>query len=76
MSVVTVGPLSDSFGRRRPVALTGLTLLSIGVLASAFAPNLGTLMALRVVTGLGGGMIPPNSMAAVADSVPQLAVPR
>jgi len=41
VSVVTVGPLSDSFGRR-PVALTGLTLLSIGVLASAFAPNLGT----------------------------------
>lgn len=75
VSVVTVGPLSDSFGRR-PVALTGLSLLSIGVVASAFAPNLETLMALRIVTGLGGGMIPPNSMAAVADSVPQLAVPR
>jgi DHA1 family inner membrane transport protein len=38
-------------------------------LASAFSPNLETLMALRVLTGLGGGMIPPNSMAAVADSV-------
>jgi len=69
VSVVSVGPLSDSFGRR-PVALTGLSLLSIGVLASAFAPNLGILMALRVVTGLGGGMIPPNSLAAVADSIP------
>ncbi len=69
VSVVTVGPLSDSFGRR-PVTLTGLSLLSVGVLASAFAPNLGVLMALRVVTGLGGGMIPPNSMAAVADSLP------
>ena len=69
VSVVTVGPMSDSFGRR-PVALTGLSLLSIGVLASAFAPNLETLMALRIVTGLGGGMIPPNSMAAVADSIP------
>ncbi len=69
VSVVTVGPMSDSFGRR-PVALTGLSLLSIGVLASAFAPNLETLIALRVVTGLGGGMIPPNSMAAMADSVP------
>ena len=68
VSVVTVGPLSDSFGRR-PVALAGLSLLSIGVLASAFAPNLETLMALRVVTGLGGGMIPPNGMAAVADAV-------
>ena len=70
VSVVLVGPMSDSFGRR-PVALTGLSLLSIGVFASAFAPNLGTLMALRVVTGLGGGIIPPNSMAAVADSVPR-----
>ena len=69
VSVVAVGPMSDSFGRR-PVALTGLSLLSIGVLAAAFAPDFGTLMALRVVTGLGGGMIPPNSMAAVADSVP------
>ena len=70
VSVVSVGPLSDSFGRR-PVALTGLSLLSISVLASAFAPNLGTLMALRVLTGLGGGMIPPNGMAAVVDVVPQ-----
>ena len=69
VSVVTVGPLSDSLGRR-PVALIGLTLLAISVFASAFAPNLGTMMALRVVTGLGGGMIPPNSMAAVADSLP------
>ncbi|PKB71177.1 MAG: hypothetical protein BZY87_06825 [SAR202 cluster bacterium Io17-Chloro-G6] len=68
VSAVSVGPMSDSFGRK-PVALTGLSLLSIGVLASAFAPNLGTLMALRVVTGIGGGMIPPNSLAAVADSV-------
>ncbi|MAQ54050.1 MAG: hypothetical protein CL719_04235 [Chloroflexi bacterium] len=70
VSVVSVGPLSDSFGRR-PVALTGLSLLSISVLASAFAPNLGILMALRVLTGLGGGMIPPNGMAAVVDVVPQ-----
>ncbi len=69
ISVVSVGPFSDFFGRR-PVALTGLILLAVGVLGSAFAPNLPTLMALRVVTGLGGGMIPPNGMAAVADVVP------
>ena len=70
VSVVTVGPLSDSLGRR-PVALAGLSLLSISVLASAFAPNLWILMALRVLTGLGGGMIPPNGLAAVVDVVPQ-----
>lgn len=68
ISVVSVGPFSDYFGRR-PVALTGLSLLCISVLGSAFAPNLLTLMALRVLTGLGGGMIPPNGMAAVADVV-------
>jgi predicted MFS family arabinose efflux permease len=68
ISVVSVGPFSDYFGRR-PVALTGLSLLCIGVLGSAFAPNLLALMALRVLTGLGGGMIPPNGIAAVADVV-------
>ena len=66
VSVISVGPISDSFGRRS-VAVTGLTFLSISVLASAFAPTFGVLLALRVVTGLSGGMIPPNSMAAVAD---------
>ena len=69
ISVVSVGPLSDSLGWR-PVALAGLSLLAVGVLASAFAPNLETLMVTRVVTGLGGGMIPPNGMAAVVDVVP------
>ena len=75
ISVVSVGPLSDSLGRR-PVALAGLSLLAVGVLASAFAPNLETLMVTRVVTGLGGGMIPPNGMAAVVDVVPPARIAR
>ena len=68
VSVVSVGPLSDSLGRR-PVALAGLALLTSGVLASAFTPNLEILIATRVVTGLGGGMIPPNGMAAVTEVI-------
>ena len=44
---ISGGPLSDSFGRR-PVALACLAVLSISVLASAFAPNLEILLALRV----------------------------
>lgn len=68
ISVVSVGPFSDYFGRR-PVALTGLALLFIGALGSAFAPNFISLIIMRVVTGLGGGMIPPNGMAAVSDVV-------
>mgnify|MGYP002524895890 CR=1 FL=1 len=38
ISVISVGPISDSFGRR-PVAVAGLGLLGISVLASSFAPN-------------------------------------
>ena len=49
--VVSGGPLSDSFGRH-PVALVGLTVLSISVLASAFAPSLEILLVSRVLTGL------------------------
>ena len=66
ISVISVGSISDSFGRR-PVTVAGLGLLGISVLASSFASNFGVLIPLRVVTGLTGGMIPPNSMAAVAD---------
>ena len=53
VAVLTVGPLSDSFGR--PVALTGMALTLISVVASAFAPNIETLLALRFLTGFGGG---------------------
>ena len=69
VSVITVGPISDSFGRR-PVAVAGLTLLSASVIASSFAPSFEALLGLRILTGLSGGMIPPNSMAAVADVLP------
>ncbi len=67
-SGVTGGPLSDSFGRR-PVALVGLAVLTISVLASAFAPSFEALVALRVLTGLGGGIIPPNIVGAVSDVI-------
>ena len=39
-------------------------------MASGFAPNFAVLLGLRIVTGLAGGMIPPNSMAAMADVLP------
>ena len=61
VSLLTVGPLSDSFGRR-PVALIGLLVLSVSVLASAFAPNIEVLLALRVLTGLAGGTLPPTAV--------------
>ena len=68
VSVVSVGPLSDSFGRR-PVALAGMLVLVVSVLASAFAPNIEMLLALRVLTGLGGGTLPPNVIGALSDVI-------
>ena len=65
---VSAGPLSDSFGRR-PVAMVCLAILSVSMLACAVAPNLETLLALRVLTGLGGGVIPPNIIGSVADVI-------
>ena len=68
VSLVCVGPLSDSFGRR-PVALTGLVVLSVSVLASAFAPNIEALLALRMLTGLAGGTLPPTAVGVVSDVI-------
>ncbi len=69
LSVVSVGPLSDSFGRR-PVALAGLLLLFASVTASIFAPNIEVFLALRVLTGLGAGTLPPNAVGAISDVIP------
>ena len=43
--------------------------LTLSVVGSAFAPNLATLLALRVMTGLGGGMLPANAVAAISDVI-------
>ena len=68
VSLVCVGPLSDSFGRR-PVALTGLLVLSASVIASALAPNIETLLALRMLTGIAGGTLPPTAVGVVSDVI-------
>ncbi len=68
ISAISVGPLSDSFGRR-PVALAGLTLLTFSMAASVFAPNIETLLALRFLTGLGGGTVPPNAVGSLSDVI-------
>ena len=68
LSVVSVGPLSDSFGRR-PVILAGMLLLFVSVIASAFAPNIEVFLVLRVLTGLGAGTLPPNAVGAISDVI-------
>ena len=65
-----IGPFSDSLGRR-PVALIGLFLMGVCIFGAAFAPNFIVLMVFLIGTGLGGSMIPPNSIAAISDVVPE-----
>ena len=68
VSLIMAGPLSDSFGRR-PVILGGLLMLVASVVASAFAPNIEVFLALRVLTGLAAGMIPPTSVGVLSDVI-------
>lgn len=46
------GPLSDRFGRRAPL-LIGLVVYLIAAFAAIFAPSFETLLALRMVQGMG-----------------------
>lgn len=63
------GPVSDAYGRR-PMFLTGLMLMAIGILGSVLAWSYGSLLAFRLLTGVGGAMVPPNSIATIADVFP------
>ena len=64
-----VGPVSDTYGRR-PVLLIGVLLMALGVLGSGVAWSYGSLLALRLITGIGSAMLPPTIMAALADDLP------
>lgn len=63
------GPVSDAYGRRL-MLLTGLLLMALGILGSVLAWSYGSLLAFRLLTGVGGAMVPPNSIATVADIFP------
>ncbi|MFJ3861943.1 multidrug effflux MFS transporter [Streptomyces sp. NPDC090085] len=57
------GPLSDAYGRRRPL-LAGLALYTIASALCAVAPDIRTLVGLRLVQGIGGafGIVIANAM--------------
>ena len=69
ITALFVGPVSDTYGRRR-VGLTGLLVMGGGILGSILAWDYWALLVCRLLTGVGAAMIPPNSMAIIADHFP------
>jgi MFS transporter, DHA1 family, multidrug resistance protein len=63
---LVAGPLSDVYGRRRPL-LIGMMIYAVSSLLCAFVPSIGLLIALRLVQGLAGSVGVVISRAAVRD---------
>ena len=60
------GPISDRFGRR-PVLVTGMAIYALSALFCSIAPTIETLVALRLLQGLGGCVGVVVTRAAVRD---------
>lgn len=61
-----VGGLSDAIGRRRPL-LVGLGLYALASVLCAIAPNIGVLVAMRLIQGLAGAAGLAIARAVVRD---------
>ena len=64
---VVTGPYSDRFGRKR-FLVTGSLIMGVFTLLSAFATSFAVLVAMRVLAGIGGSVIFPNTTATVGDN--------
>ncbi|MGW9450046.1 MFS transporter [Streptomyces sp. NPDC055632] len=63
------GKLSDTFGRK-PVLVAGVVLFLVGSLLCAAAWNMASLIAFRIVQGLGGGALQGTVQTIAADLYP------
>ncbi len=66
---VLAGPYSDRIGRK-PFLVIGPAIMGLATLAAAAAPTFGFLVAARIASGVGAGVIFPNANATVADTFP------
>jgi MFS family permease len=66
VSVPVYGKLSDLFGRK-PIVLIGIGLFLVGSIGGGAAWGMGSLIAFRLVQGLGAGAIMPTTVTIVGD---------
>jgi EmrB/QacA subfamily drug resistance transporter len=59
------GSLGDRFGLRR-IFMAGTAVFGVSALACAFAPSLFLLTMARLIQGIGGALLVPNSLALVS----------
>ncbi|HEX5116404.1 MAG TPA: MFS transporter [Pseudonocardiaceae bacterium] len=65
--VLVAGALGDRYGRRR-VYLIGVVWFGIASLLCGVAPNMGLLIAARVLQGVGGALLTPGALAILESS--------
>ncbi len=68
-ATVVFGKLSDLYGRK-PIVLAGITIFIVGLLLGGLAWSMPSLIAFRVVQGIGAGAVQPVAMTVVADLFP------
>lgn len=66
ISQLVYGPLSDQYGRKPPLYV-GLVIFLLGTLACALAPTIGTLIAARLVQGIGAATVMVIPRAIIRD---------
>jgi EmrB/QacA subfamily drug resistance transporter len=63
------GAVADRIGRRT-IFQAGLALFTLGSLLCSLAPDLGTLIAFRVLQGVGGSMLAPPALGIITNVFP------
>jgi EmrB/QacA subfamily drug resistance transporter len=64
------GRLADMYGRRN-LYIAGLALFTLGSLLCGFAPDIGWLIAFRVIQAVGGAIMIANGVIIVVDAFPR-----
>lgn len=66
LAQIVFGPLSDRFGRKKPL-MVGMVIYVAAVVAASFAPNFETLLVLRFIQGTGAAATRVIAVSIVRD---------